>query len=49
MPANPANPPLVLSRLDCERLEALLDQPAQAGAQYDTLRDELARADVCEP
>lgn len=49
MPATPANPPLVLSRLDTERLEALLDQPAQAGPQFDGLRDELARAEVCEP
>ena len=49
MSTNSPSPPLVLSRLDCERLEALLEQPAQAGAQYDTLRDELARAEVCEP
>ncbi|MGN6113440.1 MAG: nucleoside diphosphate kinase regulator [Luteimonas sp.] len=42
-------PALVLSRLDCERLEALLEQPAQAGAAFDALRDELARAEVREP
>ncbi|HEY0310252.1 MAG TPA: nucleoside diphosphate kinase regulator [Luteimonas sp.] len=42
-------PALVLSRLDCDRLEALLEQPAYSGAQYDALRDELARAEVREP
>lgn len=49
MPANPASPALVLSRLDCERLEALLEQPAHAGHAFDALRDELARAEVREP
>ena len=48
-PPNPASPALVLSRLDCDRLESLLDQPAQSGAQFDALRDELARAEVREP
>ena len=47
--ANPGRPALVLSRLDCDRLEALLEQPAQSGAQFDALRDELARAEVREP
>ena len=47
--ANPVRPALVLSRLDCDRLEALLEQPAQSGAQFDALRDELARAEVREP
>ncbi len=42
-------PTLVLSRLDCDRLEALLEQPAYSGPQYDPLRDELARAEVREP
>ena len=42
-------PALVLSRLDVDRLEALLEQPAQAGAAFDALRDELARAEVREP
>lgn len=42
-------PALVLSRLDVDRLEALLEQPAQSGAAFDALRDELARAEVCEP
>lgn len=42
-------PALVLSRLDVARLEALLEQPAQSGAAFDALRDELARAEVREP
>ena len=42
-------PVLVLSRLDVERLEALLEQPAHAGAAFDALRDELARAELREP
>jgi regulator of nucleoside diphosphate kinase len=42
-------PALVLSRLDVDRLEALLEQPAQSGAAFDELRDELARAEVREP
>jgi regulator of nucleoside diphosphate kinase len=42
-------PALVLSRLDCERLESLLEQPAQSGPAFDALRDELARANVVEP
>jgi regulator of nucleoside diphosphate kinase len=44
-----AKPSLVLSRLDCDRLEALLEQPAQSGHAFDALRDELARAEVREP
>lgn len=48
MSADP-KPALVLSRLDCERLEALLDQPAQAGPAFDALRDELSRAELREP
>jgi regulator of nucleoside diphosphate kinase len=48
-PDNPATPALIVSRLDCDRLESLLEQPAQAGTQFDALRDELARAEVREP
>jgi regulator of nucleoside diphosphate kinase len=43
-------PPIVVSSLDLERIEAMLDAPAyrdQAGAI--ALRDELARADVLAP
>src|SRR3546814_6161246 len=43
------SPPLVVSRLDCERIEALLEQPGNAGPGLDGLRDELARAEVREP
>ena len=49
MSTNSPSPPLVLSRLDCDRLEALLDKPAQAGPAFDALRDEIARAEVREP
>ena len=45
-----ASPPIVVSSLDLERIEAMLDAPAyrdQAGAI--ALRDELARADVLAP
>jgi regulator of nucleoside diphosphate kinase len=43
------SPPLVVSRLDCERIEALLEQPGNAGPGLDGLRDELARAELREP
>jgi regulator of nucleoside diphosphate kinase len=48
MSTNPS-PALVVSRLDCERIEALLEQPGNAGPGLDGLRDELARAEVLEP
>lgn len=48
-PTDQATPALIVSRLDCDRLEALLEQPAQAGTEFDALRDELARAEVREP
>jgi regulator of nucleoside diphosphate kinase len=43
------SPVLLVSRLDCERIEALLEQPGNAGPGLDGLRDELARAEVLEP
>ena len=43
----PAKPPLVVSRLDCARLEALLD--AHPSADAHGLRAELERAQVVEP
>ncbi len=43
------SPPLLVSRLDCERIEALLEQPGNAGPGLDRLRDELARAELREP
>ena len=42
-------PPLVLSRLDVERIEALLEKPALQGLGLAALQDELARAEVVEP
>lgn len=44
-----ARPPLVISRVDCERLEALLEKRLPPGLDLDSLRDELARAEVVEP
>lgn len=45
-----SKPPIVISRLDLERIEALLEHmpPAQV-SQYEALRSELDRADVVEP
>jgi len=42
-------PPLLLSRLDVERIEELLDQPQFRSLNTDALRGELERADVVEP
>ena len=42
-------PPLVVSRLDCDRLDALLDTPLAAGIDTSGLRRELDRADIVEP
>lgn len=42
-------PPLVVSRLDCDRLDALLDTPLAAGLDTRSLRRELDRADIVEP
>jgi regulator of nucleoside diphosphate kinase len=42
-------PPLLLSRLDCERIEALLDSHAAANLDTTALRGELARATLVEP
>jgi regulator of nucleoside diphosphate kinase len=45
-----SKPPIVISTLDMERIEALLERmpPAQA-SQYEALRGELDRAEVVEP
>lgn len=43
-----AQPPITLSRIDCERLEALLES-APAGIDTSALEAELARAEVVEP
>jgi len=43
-------PSIVVSRLDLERIEALLERmPPTQAAQYDALRGELDRAEVVEP
>jgi len=45
-----SKPPIVISRLDVERIEALLERmtPAEQ-SRYEALRIELDRADVLEP
>lgn len=45
----PLQPPLLISRLDYERLEALLEQPVARGLDLDALTGELERADIVEP
>ena len=42
-------PPLLLSRLDVERIEALLEQPQYRSQDTRALQDELARAEIAEP
>ena len=42
-------PPLMLSRLDVERIEELLEQPQFRGLNTDALRGELERAELVEP
>ena len=42
-------PPLLLSRLDVERIEALLEKQSPHGPNLAALQDELARADIVEP
>ena len=44
-----SRPPLLLSRLDVERIEALLERPAAQGIDTSALQEELARAEVVEP
>jgi regulator of nucleoside diphosphate kinase len=39
----------MVSRLDCERIEALLDSPSTQHLDTSALRDELDRAEVIEP
>ncbi len=45
----PTSPPLLLSRLDVERIEALLEQPIAQGIDTSALEAELERAEVVEP
>ena len=42
-------PNLLLSRIDVERIEALLDSPAHRGMNTAALREELERAELREP
>ena len=42
-------PPLLVSRLDAERIEALLEQPQYSGLNTRALQDERARAEIAEP
>ena len=42
-------PAILVSRLDCERLEALLEAPGSAALDTSALEAELARAQILEP
>ena len=45
-----SKPPIIVSRTDLDRIEALLDRlPAAEAANLDALRAELDRAEVVEP
>jgi regulator of nucleoside diphosphate kinase len=45
-----SKPPIIISSLDLQRVEALLERmPPTQAAQYEALRGELDRADVLEP
>lgn len=48
-PARHDRPPLLVSRLDAERIEALLEQPQYRALNTRALQEELARADIAEP
>lgn len=45
----PSAPALVVSRLDCERLEALLEATSTPGPECAALEAELSRAQILEP
>jgi regulator of nucleoside diphosphate kinase len=47
--AAPDRPPLLLSRLDAERIEALLEQPQYRALNTRALQEELERAEIAEP
>jgi regulator of nucleoside diphosphate kinase len=50
MSSKPSKPPVTLSRIDMQRIEALLERlPAAEAANFAALRAELDRADVVEP
>ena len=45
----PSHPPLLISRLDYDRIEALLEHPIAQGVDSQALLSELARAEIIEP
>ena len=45
----PTPPPLLITRFDCERLEALLETPIARGHDTQALQAELERAEIVEP
>ncbi len=47
--SNDHRPPLLLSRLDVERIETLLEQPSTNSLNTSALQNELARAEVLSP
>ena len=47
--SNDHRPPLLLSRLDVERIEALLEQTSGNTLNTSALQDELARAEILSP
>jgi regulator of nucleoside diphosphate kinase len=47
--SNDHRPPLLLSRLDVERIEALLEQTSSNSLNTSALQDELARAEILDP
>jgi regulator of nucleoside diphosphate kinase len=49
MTTHAQRPALLLSRVDVERIEDLLDRPQYSGINTAALREELARAELTEP
>lgn len=47
--SNDHRPPLLLSRLDVERIEALLEQTSGNSINTSALQDELVRAEILSP
>jgi regulator of nucleoside diphosphate kinase len=47
--SNDHRPPLLLSRLGVERIEALLEQTSSNSLNTSALQDELARAEILDP
>jgi regulator of nucleoside diphosphate kinase len=47
--SNDHRPPLLLSCLDVERIEALLEQTSSNSLNTSALQDELARAEILDP